>query len=80
MEQINLTNLTNILALLSTTAVVSMDLGLPYNKLEQSIYTNHFFQILVAFSIIHLNAPNNFVKLIVAFIWLLFKYFKFNYN
>lgn len=58
-----------LIVALSTVAIVSMDLGVPYNKKEQKIYTNPFFQIVVAFSVASLLLKNIKLALLIVFIW-----------
>ena len=65
---------TIIIVALCTVATVSMDLGTPYSKSEDKIYTNKIFQTIVAFSVAHSITENTYKSLFVTILWLGIKY------
>lgn len=66
-----------IIFTLSSIAVLSMDLGINYNKNEQTIYQHPIFQIMAILSGIYLNTNNFNQGTIVFIIWFALKYFTF---
>lgn len=69
-------NISLIISTLAVIAIVSMDLGVPYNQQERLIYTNQWFQIMVLFAVAYINTEKINLTLITLGIWLLIKYFK----
>ena len=65
---------TIIIVALCTVAIVSMDLGVPYSKSEEKIYTNKIFQTIAAFSIAYGITKNTYKSLFVTMLWLGIKY------
>ena len=63
-----------LIVAISTMAIVSMDLGIPYNRFEQKIYTSSIFQIITVISIAFLVIENLKYTLIMSLVWLLIKY------
>ena len=70
------TMIAQIIAGLATIAIVSMDLGVAYNKQEEKIYTSKIFQVLAVLSVGYLMSENvtQGVALLVA--WYCIKYMK----
>ena len=86
MDQINLVNymtnmdlkkITQIISGIATVAVLSMDLSVPYNKSEEKIYTNKFFQALVVFSAAYNINENINLALVVTIAWYIIKNVKY---
>ena len=75
-DKATVTMIAQIIAGLATIAIVSMDLGVAYNKQEEKIYTSKIFQVLAVLSVGYLMSENvtQGVGLLVA--WYCIKYMK----
>mgnify|MGYP007072428911 CR=1 FL=1 len=62
-----------LIVALSTMAIVSIDLGLPYNKKELQLYKNPFFQLLTVSCIAYLIIENKYYTLFIVSIWTILK-------
>ena len=63
-----------IIVALCAVAVGSADLGIPYSKNEEKIYTNEIFQTIAAFSVAHSITEDTYKSLFVTMLWLGIKY------
>lgn len=73
----DISNLATIIFTLSTIAIVSLDLGIDYNKNEVAVYQHPIFQILAILSGIYLNVTSIRQGTVIFTIWIMLKYFKF---
>lgn len=67
------TMVTTIVALV-TSAIVSMDLGLPYSENEKRVYTNLNVQTIVVASVIYSITDNVNQTLLTTLLWLFIKH------
>jgi len=75
MKTIDLNKITQIVSTLAVVAILSMDLSVPYNKNEEKIYTNKYFQTIAVFSTVYQQFSQDLnVTIIVTFAWLLIKH------
>lgn len=71
-----LPNLADAITALVTAAIVSMDLGVPFNETELSVYGHPLVQSIVVFSICYEVVSNVYLSTILLATWLLLKYAK----
>ena len=70
-------NIADAVTALVTIAIISMDLGLPYNASEEAFYTNPLFQSLAVFCVAYEMIDNLHLSSILLGIWLFIKYSKY---
>lgn len=76
----NFKNVSQLIAGLATIAIVSRDLGVPYNKQEKKIYTSQLFQLLALMSVGYLITENITYGVILLVLWAAIKYLKLPFN
>lgn len=62
---------------LATVAILSMDLGVPYSKSEEKIYTNPLIQAIAVFCVAYEMLQDLSITGVIVGVWLLIKYFKY---
>ena len=75
-DKATVTMIAQIIAGLATIAIVSMDLGVAYNKQEEKIYTSKIFQVLAVLSVGYLMSENATQGVALLAAWYCIKYMK----
>lgn len=71
----NINYIATIIFTLSSVAILSLDLGIDYNKNEIKVYQHPLFQLLAILSGIYLNVPDLTSGFFTFILWIILKYF-----
>jgi len=76
MKLSSFTNVADAVTAFATVAILSMDLGVPYSKSEESFYTHPAVQAIAVFCVAYEMLDNLSIAGVILAAWLLVKYFK----